>query len=84
MTNIHYASIVNLIANDAIVPEYLQNKMTPRNLATAVEPLLDISHSLRKKMLDGFNNVQKALGTPGVYARAAEAIVSRNNKLIKN
>ena len=80
MTNIHYASIVNLIADDAIVPEYLQNKMTPENLAAAVEPLLDTSNAKRKKMLTGFDTVRRTLGMPGVYGRAAEAIVSRNKE----
>ena len=80
MINIHYASIVNLIADDAIVPEYLQNKMTPENLAAAVEPLLDTSNAKRKKMLTGFDTVRRTLGMPGVYGRAAEAIVSRNKE----
>ena len=80
MTSIHYASIVNLIADDAIVPEYLQNKMTPENLAAAVEPLLDTSNAKRKKMLTGFDTVRRTLGMPGVYGRAAEAIVSRNKE----
>ena len=80
MINIHYASIVNLIAGAPIVPEYLQNKMTPENLAAAVEPLLDTSNAKRKKMLTGFDIVRRTLGMPGVYGRAAEAIVSRNKE----
>tara|TARA_Y100000590_G_scaffold121043_1_gene138558 strand:+ start:441 stop:1571 length:1131 start_codon:yes stop_codon:yes gene_type:complete len=80
MSNIDHASIVNLISKETILPEYLQNKMTPKNLAEALEPLLDISSDIRKNMLDKFDILHKNLGEPGVYKRAAEAIVSRNNK----
>ena len=84
MTNIKFASIVNIIADSAIVPEYLQSKMTANNLATAVTPLLDISYPIRIKMLNRYNDdVQKKLGSPGVYERAAEAIVHRKNKIEK-
>jgi len=83
MANIKYASIVNIIGNSAIVPEYLQSKMTAKNLASAVAPLLDKSNPIRKKMLNRFNDVQKKLGAPGVYARAAKAIVHNNNEIEK-
>ena len=51
--------------------------MTPTNLATAIQPLLDTSNTIRKIMLAKFDTVRRTLGMPGVYDRAAEAIVSR-------
>jgi lipid-A-disaccharide synthase len=83
ITNVRHASIVNLIANESIVEEYLQNKMTPKNLATAIQPLLDKSNEIRKIMLAKFDTVRRTLGMPGVYDRAAEAIVSRKNQNLK-
>ena len=83
ITKIRHASIVNLITHDSIVEEYLQNKMTPTNLATAIQPLLDTSNTIRKIMLAKFDSVRRTLGIPGVYDRAAEAIVSRKNEHLK-
>ena len=76
MATVPYASIVNLIANENIVPEYIQSEMTPKNLTNAVIPLLNKT-SERKKMLLGYEKVRRTLGIPGVYDRAAEAIINR-------
>ena len=77
MTKIEYASMVNLIADEKIVPEFLQNEMTPHRLVEAVLPLLNIKSKKRKIMLAGFDKVRRTLGIPGVYQRAAEAILSK-------
>ena len=50
--------------------------MTPENLTNAVMPLLNKS-SEQKKMLLGYEKVRRTLGMPGVYDRAAEAIINR-------
>ena len=76
MATVPYASIVNLIANENIVPEYIQSEMTPKNLTNAVVPLLNKTAE-RKKMLLGYEKVRRTLGMPGVYDRAAEAIINR-------
>ena len=77
LTHIKYASMVNLIANKKIVPELLQDDMTSTNIVEAVLPLLDSKNIKRKKMLAGFDIVRKNLGLPGVYNRAATAILSQ-------
>ena len=69
--------MVNLIADKKIVPEYLQYDMTKENLVQAVLPLIDHSNIERKRMLIGFDIVRRALGKPGVYHRAAQAILSK-------
>ena len=76
MATVSYASIVNLIADDLIVPEFIQSEMTPENLTNAVIPLLNKT-SERKNMLLGYEKVRRTLGLPGVYDRAAEAILNR-------
>ena len=40
LSKIKYLSLVNLIAEDRVVDEYLQNKMTAKNLASGVNNLL--------------------------------------------
>ena len=57
--------------------EFLQNKMKPINIATALTPLLDTKSKKRETMLNGFNIVRKSLGIPGVYDRAAETIITK-------
>ncbi len=77
MASVPFASMVNLIADEKIVPEFLQHDMTKKNLAEAVLPLLDHTNATRKRMLAGFDKVRRTLGLPGVYHRAADAILSR-------
>ena len=77
MTNVNYSSMVNLIANEELVPEFLQNEMKPKNIVTALTPLLDTKSKKRETMLKGFDKIRKSLGIPGVYDRAAEAIITK-------
>jgi len=76
MATVSYASMVNLIANEIIVPEFIQSEMTSENLTNAVIPLLNKTPE-RKKMLLGYEKVRRTLGMPGVYDRAAKAIINR-------
>ena len=76
MATVSYASMVNLIANEVIVPEFIQSDMTSENLTKAVIPLLNKTPE-RKKMLIGYEKVRRTLGMPGVYDRAAKAIINR-------
>lgn len=76
LTKVPFASMVNLIADRLVVPEYLQGNMSPERLANAVGPLLRDSPE-RKAMLTAFKDIRTALGKPGVYERAAEAILQR-------
>ena len=76
MVTVSYASMVNLIANEIIVPEFIQSEMTSENLTNAVIPLLNKTPE-RKKMLLGYEKVRRTLGMPGVYDRAAKAIINR-------
>ncbi|MFC1565476.1 lipid-A-disaccharide synthase [Candidatus Neomarinimicrobiota bacterium] len=73
---VEYLSLINLIAKRQIVPEFLQHRMTPENLIKAIVPLLS-STPERKKMIGGYKQITKELGTPGVYSRAAKLIVEK-------
>ena len=77
LSNVSYVSIVNLIARKQIVCELIQYKMTPNNLVNNIMPLLEKKSPERKKILDGYKNIRKVIGKPGVYERAAKAIVKR-------
>ena len=71
---VKYISIVNLIANKKIIPELIQNKMTPQNIMKKIFPYLDIKSNKRQTMLQNLNNLRKVLGSPGVFHRIAKII----------
>ena len=71
-----YISMVNLIAGRIVVPEFLQYKANQRSICDSLLPLLKETVE-RKNMLDGMSQVRRSLGIPGVYDRAADAILSR-------
>lgn len=71
-----FVSMANLISGRRVVPELLQNDVTPQNILKAVQPLLQNTNE-RREMLDGFSDVRRALGLPGVYERAADTILKR-------
>ncbi len=77
LAKVKYLSLINLIAKRQIVPEFLQHKMTPETLVKAIIPLLSNTPE-RKKMIDGYKQTTKKLGTPGVYSRVAKLIVEKS------
>ncbi len=76
LAKVEYLSLINLIAKRKIVPEFLQNNMTPEALIKAIIPLLSDTPE-RKKMTDGYKQITKELGSPGVYLRAAKLITEK-------
>ena len=52
-------------------------EVKPKNIVTALTPLFDTKSKKRETMLNGFNKVRESLGIPGVYDRAAEAIIAK-------
>jgi lipid-A-disaccharide synthase len=68
-------AMVNLIAGERIVPELLQNDLTPEAVAReAVSMLTD--ESRRQRIRTGLARVREKLGGPGASRRAAQAILS--------
>ncbi len=75
MVKIDYYSIVNLIAGEKIVPEFLQSEMKPYIIKNKLLDLIDKESKSRKKMMEDFLLIKKKLGTPGVYAKVANEIL---------
>jgi lipid-A-disaccharide synthase len=66
--------MVNLIAQEKIVPELLQDACTPESIADeAVSMLTDPAR--RAQIQEGLARVRQRLGGPGASRRAAEAIL---------
>ena len=67
--------LVNLVAESGVVPELLQERLTPESVAAALDPLLDEGSPARRDMLRGFETVRRRLGEPGCAARVAARAV---------
>jgi len=68
--HIKYFSLVNLIAGRQIIPELLQDEVTPKNIAEHLQTILNDSNC-RKDIRQGLAEVTEKLGAPGCSKRAA-------------
>jgi lipid-A-disaccharide synthase len=75
LVRIPYISLVNILAGNEIVPELIQNRMTPDRIAQeALEILRDAGR--RDAMQQAFHAIRTSLGGPGASKRAAEFILA--------
>lgn len=74
MLHVPFYSMVNLLANKAIVPELIQSDLTGLNVARQVEHLLDHPEA-RQAMIRDLRTLRPRLGPGGAIARAAKAIL---------
>lgn len=73
LVKLPYLSIVNLLANKKIVPEFLQKKAEPELLFQAIRRLFDTTE-WRIQMQKDLAEATASLGKPGANKRAAQAI----------
>jgi lipid-A-disaccharide synthase len=67
-------ALPNIIMNRIIVSEYIQMKMTFRNVKTEMEKLL-FDEIYRKKIFEDYKRLQELMGEPGSSKRAAKLMV---------
>ena len=70
---VDHISPVNLLLNERLVPEFLQDELTPEALVQSAIPLLEDS-AQRAAMIEGYQRLRQTLCNPGVTDRAAQAI----------
>jgi lipid-A-disaccharide synthase len=63
--------MVNIIAQRRIVPEFLQDELTPQRVAPVLRELLDSTSERRQAMLRDLAEVRESLGEPGASRRVA-------------
>ncbi|HSF18304.1 MAG TPA: lipid-A-disaccharide synthase [Vicinamibacteria bacterium] len=68
-------SMVNLVAGREVVPELIQDAMTPEAIATQLTRILDDGPA-RTDMMRGLDEVREKLGGGGASARAADAVLT--------
>lgn len=69
--NVEFFSLVNLIGGRRIIPELLQDEVTPQAIADQLAPLLQ-DQQARREVLMGLQEVRERLGKPGASDRAAD------------
>jgi lipid-A-disaccharide synthase len=75
LVNVPYFALVNLIANEELVPELLQEEARPDRISEALYQL--VHDPLRRtRMKEGFARVRTLLGSAGASERAAELALS--------
>ncbi len=72
LVTVPWVSLVNLVAGREVVPEILQEEVTPARLVAAVTPLLDPAQPATRAQREGLALVRDRLGTPGAAGRVAE------------
>jgi lipid-A-disaccharide synthase len=73
MVDVPYYSMVNLLAQRAVVPELMQSDLNAQKLATEVEYLLE-HPGARAEMAEELRALRLRLGPGGAIERAAEAV----------
>lgn len=69
-----HVALVNLLAGKRIVPELLQDDMTPEKIAGALEETWSPGH--RETLVQELRAVREGLGRPGAAQRAAEEVLT--------
>jgi len=76
LVDIKYFSLPNILADEKILPELLQNDVTPEKISAEVLNLLE-NHS---EIVNKLQNACKKLGEPGAAARVAKKILEAANE----
>lgn len=73
LIKVPYLGLVNLLANDRVVPEFIQNDARPETIAHEAKVFLR-SPELQEKMRGEFRQVRERLGEKGASAKVAKEI----------
>ncbi len=73
IVNVRFLAMPNLLANEALYPEFIQDQATSENLAHVTLELLS-NYSRRSEIKAKLQQVAQSLGPPGACQRAAQAI----------
>ena len=74
ITRVRSSVMMNLVANEALIPECIQHVARPARIAALLAPLLENSPT-RAKMLAGLERAVAKLGPPGASERVADLLL---------
>jgi lipid-A-disaccharide synthase len=75
LVRVPWVSLVNIVAGEQVVPELLQDEVTPDRLEREGASLLESPDRLAR-MREGLGRVAGRLGPPGASERAADAVIA--------
>ncbi len=75
VVNLTYISLVNLILDKEAVKELIQEKLTTKNLKTALQKILNDTH--RKEIFNDYHDLENILGGAGASDTTAKLIVGK-------
>ena len=78
LTRLEHFTLVNLIAGRTVIPELLQDQVTPVNIARELALIIE-AEDVRDKIRQGLAEVRQLLGGPGASRRAAEIALALLN-----
>ena len=78
LVRIDHISLVNILANGPLVPEFIKGQARPAAIAQAVKQILT-EPDMRHRIVAGLGEVYRRLGKPGASRRAAERILGELN-----
>jgi lipid-A-disaccharide synthase len=81
LVRVDHIALPNLVAGRRVVPELVQNDCTPEAIANAVNAYLDDPQRTQRVRAE-LAEVRKRLGGPGVFERAADAVLSELDGLV--
>jgi lipid-A-disaccharide synthase len=70
LVKVKYLGMPNVLADKQVVPEFIQHRAKPQDLAKAILQLLD-DPMKRQEMISGFDKIAAQLGESGASERAA-------------
>jgi len=75
LVKVKYLGMPNVLADKQVVPEFIQHRAKPQDLAKAILQLLD-DPMKRQEMISNFDKIAAQLGESGASERAARAILT--------
>ena len=75
LLRIPFIGLVNVVAGKNVVPELIQNRAAPEEIAQAAMEIWS-SAEKRDRMKQALKEIRPALGQPGASARAAQAVLA--------
>jgi lipid-A-disaccharide synthase len=81
LVKVKYASLTNIMADRELIPEFLQDRATPENLASAAIPYFYEGSSDRRRLLSDLALIKDSLGGPGASQAVLDIILEETQNV---